>query len=233
MNTRLEKIKRDFENRQLGVDEPFDFHCTMCGKCCIHREDIILTPKDLYNLAKELYLTPKDVLEQYCEWYVGEDSRFPVVRLKPRGSVKRCPLLKGQKCSVHKAKPTICAMFPIGRGMAVEKDQIDAVTTADVRYFFTDPGCGDKSETHTVRDWLGSFGIPLQDKCFVEWQKCVMTWSLRFRQIEKKPNMDMGVVWETTLILLYLNYETDMEFEPQFKEHITTFQRLWDLLGED
>ena len=44
MDTRMERIRQDFENNQLGVDEPFDFRCTLCGKCCIHREDIFLTP---------------------------------------------------------------------------------------------------------------------------------------------------------------------------------------------
>ena len=142
MDTRMERIRQDFENKQLGVDEPFNFHCTMCGKCCINRDDIILTPRDLFNLARELHLTLGDVFDRYCECYIGETSRFPVVRLKPRGSVKRCPLLKDRKCSVHSAKPAVCALFPIGRGMTVENGRIDEVTTADIRYFFTNPGCG-------------------------------------------------------------------------------------------
>lgn len=128
MNARMEKIKQDFENRQLDVDEPFHFHCTICGKCCINREDILLTPRDLFNLARELHLTPRDVFDRYCECYIGEYSRLPVVRLKPQGSVKRCPLLKDRKCSVHGAKPAVCALFPIGRGMAVDKGRIDKVT---------------------------------------------------------------------------------------------------------
>ena len=102
-------------NRETGLDEEFKFNCTMCGKCCINREDILLNPKDMFNLAKELNMEPKQVLEAYCETYIGSDSRFPIVRLKPKGSIKRCPLLKDRKCSVHKAKPTVCAMFPIGR----------------------------------------------------------------------------------------------------------------------
>lgn len=233
MNTRMEKVMQDFENRQLGVDEPFEFHCTMCGKCCINREDILLNPKDLFNLAKELCLTTREVFDQYCECYIGADSRLPVVRLKPRGSVRRCPLLKDRKCSVHRAKPTVCAMFPIGRGMAVEKDDIDTVTTANVRYFFTDPGCGDKAETHTVRDWLGAFGIPLEDDFFVEWQKCVMTLGLKFREMEKKSDTAIRAAWDSTLILLYLNYKMEMEFEPQFRENRANLQKLLTALEED
>lgn len=233
MNARMEKVMQDFENRQLGVDEPFEFHCTMCGKCCINREDILLTPRDLFNLAREFHLDPKETFKQYCECYIGADSRLPVVRLKPRGSVRRCPLLKDRKCSVHRAKPTVCAMFPIGRGMAVEKGNIDTVTTANVRYFFTDPGCGDKAETHTVRDWLGAFGIPLEDDFFVEWQKCVMTLGLKFREMEKKSDTAIRAVWDSTLILIYLNYKMEMEFEPQFRENRANLQKLLTALEED
>lgn len=228
MDTRMERIRQDFENKQLGVDEPFPFHCTMCGKCCIHREDIFLTPKDLYSLARELHQMPEAVFDQYCEWYIGADSRLPIVRLKPQGSVRRCPLLKDRKCSVHNAKPTVCAMFPIGRGMAVEKSRIDEVTAADIRYFFTNPGCGDGSETHTVKEWLGAFGIPLQDDFFIEWQKCLMKLSLRFHEMEKKPGSDMRAVWDSALVLLYLTYEVGMEFEPQFREHVAELQKLLD-----
>lgn len=115
MDERLKNIVDNFEAMKIGVDDPFQFRCTMCGKCCINRDDILLTPRDIYNMAKELGITTKELFETYCESYIGSDSRIPIVRLKPRGSVKICPLLKDRKCSVHKAKPTVCAMFPIGR----------------------------------------------------------------------------------------------------------------------
>ena len=40
MNARMERIINQFEKNQLGPEEPFKFHCTMCGNCCINREDI-------------------------------------------------------------------------------------------------------------------------------------------------------------------------------------------------
>ena len=132
MDTRLKEIVDNFEKMKIGVDEPFKFHCTMCGKCCIHREDILLTPKDLYNMAKELKITPNDFVSQYCDVYVGEASRIPIVRIQPRGTIKRCPLLKDRKCAVHNAKPTVCAMFPIGRGLIFKPgDDLSSQITVD------------------------------------------------------------------------------------------------------
>ncbi|MHB8061742.1 MAG: YkgJ family cysteine cluster protein [Ruminiclostridium sp.] len=136
------------------MNETFRFHCTQCGKCCINREDILLTPKDLYNIAKEFGMSTQDVVKTYCETYIGDSSRIPLVRLQPKGSIKRCPLLKDQKCSVHRVKPVVCAIFPIGRCIRVDSDHFNSsgIKGCQTEYIFTDPGCEDKSETHTVRE---------------------------------------------------------------------------------
>lgn len=233
MNERMKNIIEDFEKNQLGPDESFKFHCTMCGKCCINREDILLTPRDMYNLAKELSMTPHEVMNTYCETYIGSDSRMPIVRLKPRGEIKRCPLLKDRKCSVHKAKPTVCALFPIGRGIAGEKGNIHALTAKDIRYFLTNSGCGDDSETHTVREWLGEFGFPVEDEFFIEWQKCLLELSTRLRRLEQQSHADMGPIWSLTGSVLYLMYDMEKPFEPQFRAHADELcQMIRELSGE-
>ena len=129
MDNRIKEIVENFDQIKIGLDDPFKFHCTMCGKCCINREDILLTPRDIYNMSKELGMRPGDFFHAYCEYYIGSNSRMPIVRLKPRGSVQRCPLLKDRKCSVYKAKPVVYAMFPIGRGIRTEGD-VDKNTLA-------------------------------------------------------------------------------------------------------
>lgn len=120
MDEQMKNILDRMGAREIGLDEEFKFHCSMCGKCCIHREDILLNPKDVYSMSKELKITPEKLIDQYCEMYIGSDSRVPIVRLAPRGQTRRCPLLKNRKCIVHSAKPAVCAMYPLGRCMAVE-----------------------------------------------------------------------------------------------------------------
>ena len=39
-------------------------------------------------------------------------------------------------------------------------DKNPAVSTNEITYIFTDPGCGDGFKTHTVREWLGSVKQP-------------------------------------------------------------------------
>lgn len=89
------------------------------------RNRSLLNPKDLYNISKELGLAPRDTIAQYCEVYLGQNSRIPIVRLKPRESIKRCPLLRDRKCSVHNAKPTVCALFPLGRSIKLDAKETD------------------------------------------------------------------------------------------------------------
>lgn len=233
MNARMKYILNEFEKNQLGPDEPFKFHCTMCGKCCIKREDILLNPRDMYNLAKELGMTPHEVMNTYCETYIGSDSRLPVVRLKPRGEIRRCPLLKDRKCSVHNAKPTVCALFPIGRGIAGEKGNIHSLTVKDIRHFFSEPGCGDDSETHTVREWLGEFGLSPEDEFFIKWQKCLFELSMCFCRLEKKLGADMGPIWSLTGSILYLMYDIEKPFEPQFSAHLGELHKLISELAEE
>lgn len=54
MDERLKYIAENYEQMKIGPDDPFRFHCKECGKCCIHREDILLSPHDLFRAAREL-----------------------------------------------------------------------------------------------------------------------------------------------------------------------------------
>ena len=64
MDERLKGIVEKLDSMKIGLDEPFKFHCNMCGKCCIHREDILLSPKDIYNMSKELGIKPEGLFER-------------------------------------------------------------------------------------------------------------------------------------------------------------------------
>lgn len=226
MDERLKNIMDNLDAIRIGLDDSFKFHCTFCGKCCIHREDILLNPKDMYNMSKELKISTEELFKKYCEAYVGDDSRVPIVRIKPKGSVKRCPLLKDRKCLVHKSKPSVCAMFPIGRFLQTgdTEGNIKNISVEDVQYIFTRPECGDGTESYTVREWLEYFKIPLEDEFFIQWQKTIIETSMAFRKLEKKvePHV-MELAWTAALSGLYLHYDIGQDFLPQFEENAKIF----------
>lgn len=220
MDQRLQHILEHYDEMCIGVDDTFRFGCKQCGKCCINREDILLNPKDLYNIAKELGLTPQQVVDQYGETYLGQTSRLPIVRLKPRGSIKRCPLLKDHKCSVHRAKPVVCAMYPLGRSIRIESDKYspEQIENVDIQYIINPVKCGDHSETHTVREWLEEFNLPIQDESFIQWQKTISTVGARIHEMEPiYSDRCMELVWSLVYAALYLNYDMGREYDEQFR----------------
>lgn len=220
MDERLKNIAENLDTLAIGPDEPFKFHCDMCGKCCINRDDILLNPRDIYNMSKELQMRPAEVFKAYCEAYIGDNSRMPIARIKPRGSIKRCPLLKDRKCSVHKAKPTVCAMFPLGRCVQMDAENPGSQPNGSIIYIFEDPGCGDASETHTVREWLNQFGLPLNDEFFIAWTHIIAELGQIFAKIEKILSKDkMAEIWNLTFVKVYLDYNTEQDFLPQFEKN--------------
>ena len=85
----MEEIK----SMTVGLDDTFKFHCDQCGKCCTHREDIILSPMDIFKMAKELNIAPTDFFREYCVTHIGDNSRMPIIRLASVGRDRHCVLL--------------------------------------------------------------------------------------------------------------------------------------------
>ena len=225
------ELFRDLESMTNGLDDTFKFHCDQCGKCCTHREDIILSPMDIFKMAKELKMTPVEFYHEYCVFNIGEHTRMPIVRLASEGKDTHCVLLKNHRCSVHKVKPAVCAMFPLGRYMSFEKDDYNAesIDTSKVKYLLQPPECGDESETHTVREWLSGFDIKLEDEAFVQWQKAISRFSNKFKELEKKQDMlTMMEIWFVVRVSLYLQYDTSKDFLPQFNYNVENLLKLLD-----
>lgn len=222
---------RDLESMTIGLDDTFKFHCDQCGKCCTNREDIILSPMDIFKMAKEMKIRPVDFYNKYCVFNIGDHTRMPIVRLASEGKDTHCVLLKNHRCSVHKVKPAVCAMFPLGRYMAFEKDDYDtaSISTSKVKYLLQPPECGDDSEEHTVREWLSGFDIKLEDEAFVEWQKAICQFSEKLKELEKKQDMlTMMETWFVFRVVLYLMYDTSKEFLPQFRTNAENLLKLLD-----
>ena len=207
-----EEMFQNIESLTVGLDDTFTFHCTQCGKCCIHRTDIILSPRDIFKMAKELNLSNADFLRKYCSMHIGPTSRIPVIMLRPVGKDDRCPLLKNNKCSVHKDD--------------FGKKKLDC---GEVKYLLQPIECGDKSETHTVREWFGDFDISLEDTAFVHWNQALSVIGMKLKELETQLGMmAMMSLWITVRIALYENYISTEEFLPQFDANVNGITKLLD-----
>ena len=220
MDPRLKNISENFESMKIGIDEPFRFNCTQCGQCCINRQDILITPRDLFRMSKELGLSPLDFIKKYCDTYLGSSSHIPLVRIVPQDFDGRCPMLNANRqCAVHQVKPTVCALFPIGRAIiyTAQKKEPEKNEGSPIQYIFTAPECGDGKVTHTVREWLSKFNIPLDDSFFLEWQEIVCQVGGMVRNALKKYKTDeMNRIINIIFFKLYLDYDLNKGFDLQF-----------------
>ena len=224
-----EEMFQDIESMTVGLDDTFKFHCTQCGKCCINRHDIILSPSDIFKMAKYLKTSNSDFIHSYCTMHIGDHSRMPIIMLKPEGKDDRCPLLKNNKCSVHKVKPAVCGMYPLGRYIAFPKGDFGtrSLDGSEVKYLLQPLDCGDDSETHTVREWLNGFDIALEDKTFIQWNEAISQISTRIKTLEKEQDMlTMMEVWFITRVVMYEMYDHEQDFLPQLEKNFSNLKTL-------
>ena len=200
----------------LKPGQYFRFHCDQCGDCCRHRKDIILTPFDLNRIARHFGTTPKAIVDRYCIVYIGDSSRFPVVLLKPEGKDEACPFLKENRCSIHASKPTVCALFPLGRVMqygALKGDQEQKLF-----YILQDTDCGLRDQTHTVEEWLGAFELEGSEAWFLEWTDILGKLVTLIHQLEEMlSDKLMQMILNIALTEIYMHYDQGVDFMQQFR----------------
>ena len=110
-------------------------------------------------------------------------------------------------------------MFPIGRVIAFPEDETSSEAPV-IEYFYMNPGCGDNTRTQTLREWFDSFGIPLDDSFFIEWATFQKNFVTLIGDAERfLDEAAMRQVWNPIFGILYLCYDLEKEFLPQFREN--------------
>ena len=226
----------EIEQQLMELDSEFRFKCRKCGKCCKHQDTILFTPRDIFNIARKFHMTPEEVINKYAETYIGSASRIPVVHMVPRGQNAVCPFLRDGLCSIHDCKPTVCALFPLGRVVVnaekLEKGLEDG--QVEVKYILNDIDCGSRKQVHTVREWLARFGIPEEDEFFLLWSRLTAMLHGMIRELEEHHVSDetLNLFWNAILCTLYLDYDTSAEFFPQFQKVVETLTSLCQGVSE-
>ena len=205
----------------LDLDSEFRFKCRRCGKCCTHQETIMFSTRDIFNIARKLGMTMVEVIKSFTESYIGQSSRIPIIHLLSNGPKNTCPLLKEGRCSVHDCKPTVCALFPLGRAVIGKEPEKGLIPGEEftVRYILNDYTCGSAKRVNTVRGWLARFGIPEHDEFYLLWNKVIIEQGLMMRKLEEHnvSSRLLDMIWNIQFGLLYAEYDTTKEFMPQFQ----------------
>lgn len=217
-------LRKDIDyimNHKMGLDDSFQFRCKACGKCCKNREDVLLTPYDLFRIARYLERTPSEIVGKYCETYAGPDSHLPVVRIKPVPPDNSCPFLRGKKCIVHQDKPMVCAVYPLAR--VYQKGE-------KTPFYVLQPGtpCGGTDRTVTVRQWMGRLCSEESEQVGAIWGEVTTLFvqSLHSRW-DKMTDEQKESLSSSLFVFLYLNYDIKEPFLPQLQTNALGAISLW------
>ena len=213
---------------RLGKDDTFAFGCNRCGSCCRERDDILLTPLDLFKISKYLKKSIQEVLISYCESYEGSASKIPIVRLKPREYRRTCPFAGKDGCMVHPVKPIVCSLYPLGRMTDPNANQFT--------YILQPITCGNKNQTQTVKQWLEGFSVLDEEKINLYWHSQVMRLTIILNKIYDEYPIDHDPINHMLLMNLYVFYDLERNFMLQFKDNcdaaICLVQEISKRLGE-
>lgn len=221
MNQNEDRLKQLLEN-SVTEEDTFLFGCTQCGECCRNRHDILLSPYDLFRIAGFLKENISSVIEKYCEVYIGQDSRLPVVRAKPKIHQAVCPFLRNGKCSIHAVKPAVCALFPLGR--IIRPD-------VGVQYVLQEVSCNADKTPVKVKDFLAQFGLKESETPAIMWGEIISRLALGKQQKLSQTVDDR--LNEMIFLFLYLHYDTAQDFLQQLAENIQKVERAYeDITGK-
>lgn len=215
---RNEKIINLLQKNSLKEEDTFEFGCIQCGQCCHNRHDILLQPFDLFRIAKYLGQDISTIINKYCDGYIGENSKMPILRAKPKIHDAVCPFLRKGKCSVHEVKPAVCALFPLGRATA---------PNGEMRYFIQNVHCNAEKTTVKVKDWLDMFHLRESEQPAKLWGTALLRLSTGKQKCKFSPEEEERL--NIMLFgILYVKYDTEKEFLPQFERNIEEAEKYFE-----
>ena len=115
------------QTTKLSLEDKLPLTCSRRGTCC-HGNLVMLNPWELFCLAREKKVSPREFRDLYCE--SGE------IRLRFDGKAgwrekKACSqYIDNFGCSVHVGRPLACRLFPLGR--QIQSEELSYMHQGDV-----------------------------------------------------------------------------------------------------
>lgn len=205
--------------KRLDKQNTFRFMHEDCGQCCKHREDILLTPYDIFRICKFLHVGFGEFIMTYCETYIESSSNLPAVRLRPSAV---CKFLRHKKCQIYEVKPTVCTLYPLGRLASFNQE------SGELQYALRDFPCGTKDQANVEEDQLKK----LDD----DHKECLHIWHSMLNELNAFSQNTAAADEEAIEMMgflvfkkLYDGYDHSAEFLPQFKERLENVKELCEV----
>lgn len=184
--------------------------CEGCHACCQGMgASIVLDPMDIYRLSAGLKQSFEELLATSIELQVVDGVVLP--NLKMAGETERCFYLNDAgRCSIHRHRPGICRLFPLGR---VYEDN-------SFRYFLQIHECKKENRVKIkVKKWLD---IPEAAR----YEQYINDWHYYIKDLQEKARILQNETAVKTISLSVLKdfymtpYDMTTDFYSQFDSRL-------------
>lgn len=143
----------------LEMSDPLCFECqSSCWGTCCQKIDILMTPFDVYRMARSQNMTMYEFIRQYCELFPGSRSKWPIAALRS-ARTGRCDFLdEAGRCTIRDSRPSVCRSSPLGRiSVIADKETNQKQEIMILKY--PHPLCQQKNvfplqSEQTVAEWM-------------------------------------------------------------------------------
>lgn len=193
--------------------------CKGCFDCCTGMgESVVLDPLDVYRISCHLKKSPEELISSELELGVVDGNILPHLCMK--GKEEKCIFLNEEgRCSIHRFRPGICRLFPLGR----------YYENGGFQYILQIHECRKKNRSKIkVRKWVDTPDLKMYEKFVTDWHYFLLDvqevlYHAEDAQLIK--NLNMYVVSR-----FYLTpYEDGRDFYQQFYERLEAGKNLLKL----
>ena len=191
--------------------------CRGCSLCCHGMEDtLLLEPPDIYRFRKEIGFSFEMLLEKAAELGMADGLILPHLRMK---ADEACAFLdENGRCSVHKARPAYCRMFPLGRFYRGD----------DFVYILQVHQCEHPRTKVKVRKWIDLPDLSAYEDFARSWHAFL---TLARRIASEDDSMRKSVCMVILKRFYQFPWDTDRDFYEQFGEQLAAAKRDLGMAG--
>lgn len=183
--------------------------CAGCSACCRGMgTSIVLDPFDVYRMMQGLQIDFDRLLAQFVELNVVDGVILP--NMKMSGEDESCTCLdRNGRCSIHRHRPGICRLFPLGR----------YYENGSFRYFLQTHECRKENLTKIkVKKWMDIPDLKRYEQFVNDWHNFLL-------QIQERIVSEDAQTGKQICLFLLQNfyrrpYDLNKDFYPQFAERM-------------